>query len=201
MKINRVKSIKRGDSVNESKIELPLHAGTHIDFPVHFYENGQSLDSFSTENWILQNPLLIEIDAGDNLLLGDCIVSKLKPVNKEHHDIIIFKIKPQVARNTIDYWENNYGIDGMVGEYIRQRLPSVRMIGFNFISLTSYQYRSEGKLAHQIFLDPEHPILVIEDMDLSSVSSAERIKQILVSPLMINNSDGLPVTVWAEIID
>ena len=201
VKINRVKSIKRGDSVNESKIELPLHAGTHIDFPVHFYENGQLLDSFSTEHWILKNALLIEIDAGDKLLLGERIISKLKSVPNGQYDIILFKIKPQVDRSTEEYWKKNYGIDGKVGSFIRKNIPSVKMVGFNSISLTSYQHRAEGRLAHKEFLNPTHPILVIEDMDLSSVSSAERIKQILVSPLMINNSDGLPVTVWAEIME
>ena len=38
--------IEKGDTANTQKWEFPNHLGTHIDFPYHFYQNGQTVDDF-----------------------------------------------------------------------------------------------------------------------------------------------------------
>ena len=49
---NRVSSISQGDSANSSRISLPYHAGTHLDFPFHFNDTGKSSSDFPAEFWI-----------------------------------------------------------------------------------------------------------------------------------------------------
>ncbi|GAF94079.1 unnamed protein product, partial [marine sediment metagenome] len=44
-------SIEKGDSANTSKWEFPNHLGTHIDFPYHFFQNGQTVEDFPTDFW------------------------------------------------------------------------------------------------------------------------------------------------------
>ena len=46
-------SIEHGDTANTSKWEFPNHIGTHIDFPYHFYKNGQTVDDFTPDFWII----------------------------------------------------------------------------------------------------------------------------------------------------
>ena len=36
--------MKKGDHDNVSRIATSAHAGTHIDAPVHFVQNGQGID-------------------------------------------------------------------------------------------------------------------------------------------------------------
>lgn len=44
-KVERIKSIENGDEYNLSVINMTVHAGTHIDSPLHFCEDGNSIDN------------------------------------------------------------------------------------------------------------------------------------------------------------
>ena len=73
------------------------------------------------------------------------------------------------------------------------------MVGFDFISLISWKFRDEGKKAHQVFLDPNaegQPICIIEDMSLNKINF--NLKSIIISPLFVKNTNGGPVTVFAQ---
>ena len=50
-----------------------------------------------------------------------------------------------------------------------------------------------GKLAHLEFLQRKSSILILEDMKLSEINKGDFPEQIIISPLMIKNSDGSPV--------
>ena len=79
------------------------------------------------------------------------------------------------------------------------------MIGFDFISLSSYTNRELGREAHRAFLnksfsglnkDCSKPILIIEDMHLASLKECPN--KIVVAPLRYDRSDGSPVTIISE---
>jgi len=198
VKIHKMKSINDGDSVNESTMNMPIHAGTHLDFPNHFYGNGQTLKDFPESFWICEKPLLITVEARGSLLLGEEIIAALKAIESKPYDILLIKALPQVERDDSNYWKNNYGIDAKVASYLRNSIPTIKMIGMNSISLTSYQHREAGRKSHLEFLDPEHPILVIEDMNLLQIREDQVMEKVIVSPLMVEGTDGVPVTVWVE---
>ena len=42
-------SIGNGDSSNTMILNIPNHAGTHIDFPLHFIENGKSCNDYKSD--------------------------------------------------------------------------------------------------------------------------------------------------------
>ena len=83
--------------------------------------------------------------------------------------------------------------------FLRETFPKLRCVGFDFISITSWKHRAEGRKSHKAFLSPakgEKPILAIEDMSLKRASS--KIDWLVVSPLLVENSNGAPVTVIAN---
>ena len=41
----RIKSIENGDRYNLTEISMSVHSGTHIDAPLHFYDEGSSIDN------------------------------------------------------------------------------------------------------------------------------------------------------------
>ena len=47
--IARERSIQNGDTSNNSYLSTPTHAGTHIDAPYHFDENGKILDQLDAD--------------------------------------------------------------------------------------------------------------------------------------------------------
>lgn len=97
------------------------------------------------------------------------------------------------------YWLENPGFSPDLAENFRQAFPRLRLLGFDSISLSSYSYRALGRSAHQAFLDSEKPILLLEDMDLSSVYGDTVFNRVIVSPLLVKGADASPCTVFADV--
>lgn len=112
-------------------------------------------------------------------------------------DILIIKTGFGEFRGEEKYWKYNPGFAPIFATKLRENFPNLKVIGMDFISLTSYQNRELGREAHRMFLGGEKPILLIEDMDLSNLTNSP--KSISCLPLMIHGLDGTPVSIIASI--
>ena len=45
VRVERVRSMDKGGRLNQSRLDMSVHTGTHIDAPVHFLEDGAGVDS------------------------------------------------------------------------------------------------------------------------------------------------------------
>ena len=73
--LRQVKSVKNGDGYNLGKITAGLHNGTHIDAPLHFFDDGESIDEMDLETFV--GPCaVIEVPAG---ILTGADIEKLFP--------------------------------------------------------------------------------------------------------------------------
>lgn len=197
--IYKKSSISNGDIANDSFIETTVHIGTHIDMPYHFYENGQTIEDFEVEYFYFENILFLELNPS-NLVINDELIDLLKKINnKENYDSIIVKTGICYNRNKEVFWKENYGFYPEVAYYIRENFPKVRIFGFDSISVSSFANRMVGREAHRAFLNPENPILLIEDMDLRNIVKNTRIKNMIIAPLRIKKCDGIPCTIIGEI--
>ena len=194
--INKNSSIESGDTANSFSLNLSTnHMGTHIDLPNHFYKNGQSLNDFKASYWFYDNVGFINLPKknGELIIVDDLLCFENSLDSKM--EILIIKTGFEQYRKTDVYWEENPGIDPSVANYLIEKYPNIRTIGFDFISLTSFKHRSVGKQAHLSFLNPEKPITVIEDMHLEKLDSCP--SKINVFPLLVKNIDSAPVNVIA----
>lgn len=205
----RVRSIREGDSSNNTELSLPAHAGTHIDAPFHFDANGKSLEQFPADFWICRRPFLIEKSVEkDEIITLDTWLFELETI-PEDTDLLLIKTGFEQFRQSLTaeqdktYIFNGPGLGPDVGFWLRKN-RSLKMIGFDFISLTGYQNRELGRAAHRAFLKcdsgkkgPGKPILIIEDMKLADLQSSP--KAVSVVPIHYKRADGSPVTVLAEI--
>jgi kynurenine formamidase len=85
------------------------------------------------------------------------------------------------------------------GYFFAQAL-STPQSGLDSISLSSFTHRETGHEAHKAFLDHPNPILLLEDMDLSAIDNSVKLKQVIVSPLRVEDADGTLCTVFANIV-
>lgn len=193
----KTKCLKDGHSCNQQKLILSNHVGTHVDTPFHFFEKGKKLHEYSANSWVFHKVVLIDL----NLANAELITSEhVKDKIPEGTELILFRTGFEKKRSTDQFWQENPGLSANLGDYLRWSFPSVRAVGGDIISATSFSKREEGKLAHQAFLDPDkinQPILIIEDMKLSGLKSSP--VRVIVAPLLIDQADGAPVTVMAEI--
>ena len=192
--IIRNSDISKGDIANDSSISTTLHIGTHIDMPFHFYQDGQTVEDFDIDFWYFHNPLFLEIEPRD-LIIYDEVIEQLEKLENIGQDILIIKTGICDIRDSEKFWRENYGFSPNLYDYLIKKFPEIRVIGFDSISISSFQNREEGREAHRRFLNPKRPILILEDMDLREVKILKRVQ---IVPLRVSNSDGLPCTVIAE---
>lgn len=191
--------ISRGDVANDTTVETTVHIGTHIDMPYHFFEDGQTIEDFDIDFFNFENILFIEINPKD-LIIKNELLNKLEEIeNKEIYELLIVKTGICNSRDNKEFWESNFGFDPSIAEYLRELFPNIRVLGFDSISVSSFQNRILGREAHKAFLDPKSPILLLEDMDLTNVDRNTKFKKVIIAPLRIIKCDGLPCTVIAEI--
>jgi len=198
LNLYKTSSIKDGKVANDTKIESTLHVGTHIDMPYHFYEDGQSIENFDIDFWFFDKPLFVEIEPKD-FIVKEELISKLQNIQDNGYDILIIKTGICTLREDEKYWSENYGFAPEIYDYLIEKFPSIRVMGFDSISISSWQDRDLGKVSHKVFLNPKKPILLLEDMDLNNVSEEANLNQVIVSPIRVNRCDGLPCSVFGFI--
>lgn len=189
-------SICCGQTSNSEVWEIYNHHGTHLDCPYHFCADGKKLNDYQDHEWFFSSPYLINYDAKESEIISLIKERESIPMNA---DCLLIKTGFEEKRTTESYWNFGPGLTPELGEWLRTNRPNVQIIGFDFISLTSYQNREVGRVAHRAFLCPNEShsgIRIIEDMKLSSLKISPKV--VLVSPLMVENADGSPVTIWCE---
>jgi arylformamidase len=200
IKIEQINSISQGKSSNNSLLQLPGHFATHIDFPFHFSLNGKSGSDYPAAFFVFSKIRIIDIN---KLVKSDLLIYPEDLKFEEpaaEVEFVIIKTGFSERRNEDAYWLHNYGFAPECAGYFKEKFPKLRAIGFDLISLTSYQHRDVGRIAHRAFL-AINQICIVEDMDLSQINSKTFFHQIIIAPLRFYKADGSPVTVMAEISD
>ena len=191
--------ISKGDVANDSHIATTVHIGTHIDMPYHFFEAGQTIEDFGIDFFSSERVLFIALEP-KSIIIKDELIDALKSVeDKASYEFLIVKTGIGAVRHTDRFWQSNFGFDPSIADYLRNNFPNIRIIGFDSISVSSFENRMLGREAHRAFLDPHAPILILEDMDLTPLTNVSHIRKMDIVPLRIAQCDGLPCTVLAEV--
>ena len=173
---------------------MPNHSGTHIDFPNHFSDEGKIINDYPASFWQFKKVHVISYKAKSDEIIDEKLT--------QHDDIpsdtefIIIDTKFGKHREEKIYWNNNPGLSPSLASHLKIICPNLKAIGFDFISLTSYQNRLLGREAHKSFL-LANDILLIEDMKLDQIKD-KVIKTVTALPLLIDKIDGGPISIIAS---
>lgn len=192
MKTQKSSSIASGDTANSAHWSFPNHAGTHIDAPRHFYDEGAAITDYPPDWWIFERPCLLDVPVDADVLISP---EHLRDPVPPGTDLLLLRTGFEAVRGTDRYWSANPGLSPELARWLRAEHPGVRAIGMDLLSVTAFAHRVEGRVAHRAFLDPQAPILPIEDMALAAVSG--RLDRVIVLPLRVPEADGGPCTVLA----
>ena len=195
--IIRVNScIRGGETANSSCwIFSNDHIGTHIDVPRHFNDEGMRTIDYEIGDYVFHHPYLLDLPCElSHLICEDDLKDTAIP---DDVDLLLIRTGMEKYRTDSDeYWNSNPGISPELPDYLRKHFPKLRCIGFDFISVTAWQHRPEGRLAHKNLLAPSDgltPIWAIEDMSLAQVNAP--LEQVIVAPLLVEDGNGGAVTV------
>jgi len=186
--------ISHGKSSNTKFLKFPNHTGTHVDFPRHFADTGKSINDYPPSFWKFTNIYIFTYPANCNEILSDQQIDPRQiPINT---DFLIINTRFGKERNTDKYWNNNPGLSPELATALKKKCPGMKAIGIDAISVSGYQNRKLGRIAHKEFLI-NNDILLIEDMKLDNIED-KTITSVIALPLLIDNTDGAPITIIAE---
>lgn len=197
--IKKIASIEDGAVANESWISTPLHVGTHVDMPYHFYEDGQTIESYDAEYWVCKHPLFVIIEPKGQIIYEELIEIINNQDSNKDTDILLISTGIEHYRDDDVFWKENPGFSAKLYPFLLEKFPKLRFLGIDSISVSTLKEPEAGREIHRAFLNPDKPILILEDMHLKHISSSMHIKNIIIAPFRIAKVDGIPCSVIAMV--
>lgn len=194
------RSIRSGDSCNTTTINISSHLGTHIDFPLHFFGNGKSVEAYRAGDFVYSRVSVVRIRARSGVIRYDRIRTQIR----KKSDLVIICTGYGGRTTERAYWEANPGLHADIADGLRREHPSVRAVGTDSISISSWKARAEGRASHAAFLRDDgkrEPLLLIEGMDMTALKKGAMLARVIVAPLRVASLDGCPATIVGEIDD
>lgn len=177
--MGRTEGLATGGPYNLSHITMSLHAGTHMDAPIHFIDEGLS---------IADMPL--EATVGPARVIRIFDPESVKASELEAHDIkagerILFKtINSQRLWPLEDFSEEFVYISAEAARYLGEL--RVRCVGVDYLSVGGFQQDIEE--THLALLNAG--VWIIEGLDLSGVEPGDY--ELFCLPLRVERGDGAP---------
>lgn len=179
VKIGRLRDIEKGDRCNVSLLSLGSHTGTHMDAPLHFIRDGQSLDQMPPEA-TLGRARVIQITDRESIKPAELARHSPRPGER-----ILFK-----TRNSTRSWKSDDFDEDFV--YISKEAAAilaarkVRTVGVDYLSVGGF--KKDGLETHLALLGAG--IWIIEGLNLSRIKPG--VYELACLPLKIAGSDGAP---------
>ncbi|MEN6298591.1 MAG: cyclase family protein [Anaerolineaceae bacterium] len=178
--LERVATIGKNSSANISKLSMGVHAGTHVDAPIHFIPSGTGVDQLPLK--ILTGRVYVLEMLKPNLITVDEL--KKADIPPRTRRLIIKTRNSQIwSSNNRRFQEEFVGIDAEGAQFLVDH--GVKLIGLDYLSIAPYK---QGKLPHEIFL--KSGVVIVEGLNLSKVSQGRYSLYCL--PLKLLNADGAP---------
>lgn len=179
--VERTSSIAEGGAANISRLHAGVHAGTHIDAPLHFIDNGKSVDKLDI-NLFAGRVKIIDMQESESIRY-----EHVKSISKEETDAIFFKTSSSMRTLEEPFDTAFTGLDYDAAIHIMEM--GIKVIGTDALSIESY--RSKGHEVHKLLLKKD--VLIIEGLWLKDISPG--IYNYICLPILIRGSDGAPARV------
>jgi len=195
--VRPLKSFQAGDVARTFEFTMENHWGTHVDCPAHFFDGGLGVVDYEADDWMFSSPQVLDVEAKLGELLGD--EGLLDRVNADC-DILLLRSGWSQRRGSREYSLENPGLTPAFCAGLRRERPVVRIVGFDWVSVSSFSHRETGREAHRALLDPTglgESIRILEDLWLPEGPLV--LEQVWVAPLRLEVLDSAPCTVTAVV--
>lgn len=182
-RLDRLQDMARGDACTVTRLDTVVHAGTHLDAPVHFIEGGAGVEALPLDVlmgpcWVAWVPDADALSAAvlDGLDLPDCPRLLFRTRNsalwdQPHHDF---------RRDFVAFTE-----DG--ARWLVER--GVRLVGVDYLSVERFDHAEPW--VHRILLGAG--VIPVEGLDLRAAEPGAW--ELICLPLKLSGCDGAPARV------
>ncbi len=179
--IERVSDVGKGDPVTLSRVSMGLHAGTHVDAPLHFFEKGMAVDRlpFGT---LIGTAQVIDIRDEESITRAD-VEGRLL----EGCGMVLFKTRNSALWRQAGFSAGYVSLSADAAEYLVKK--GARAVGIDYLSVDGFGQGKPG--AHTVLLGAG--VAVIEGLDLSAVGAG--IYECICLPLRVEGGEAAPARV------
>jgi arylformamidase len=175
-----VQRLEDGDPCNLSRLSLGAHAGTHVDAPFHFLDDGATVDQLPLD--VLLGPARVIVLSPDR----DCVDRPdVRRDALSGATRVLFKTRNSGLLRRRAFTEDFVYITPGAAEALVE--AGVRLVGIDYLSVE--KFGSRGFPAHHALLAAG--VVVVEGLDLSEVEAGEY--ELACLPLLVAGGDGAPV--------
>ncbi len=176
-----VKRIADGGSSNVSRMVLGTHAGTHVDAPKHFIDDGAGVDSLPL-NLLIGRARVVEIDKRGAITADDLIAAGLREDLR-----VLFKTPNSALWNSPVFHQDYAHLSDGGARYLVDQ--GVKVVGIDYLSIE--QFKKPGAPAHKTLLS--NGVIIIEGLNLSEADAG--MYEMYCLPLPVAGGDGAPARV------
>ncbi len=179
VRLERIQSIASGDEANLTRVEMSAHTGTHMDAPLHFFDDDPGIEALPLD--IALGPArVIAIEGEEPIDRG-----QLEGLGIEEGERVLFR-----THNSDHAWADRKFDRGFVyvsleaAEFLGE--VGIALVGVDYLSVGAYQ--GDGAETHRALLGAG--AWVIEGLDLSAVEPGDY--ELICLPIKLVGSDGAP---------
>lgn len=169
------------DTNNLSSFSIDSHLGTHLDAPLHFVNEGKSIENLDL-----------------NKLIGETYVLEIRNIKSITYQVLEKSCVPTNCKKLLIktdnqfYWESELedfqedfaSIDSTGAKWIIER--GIHLVGIDYLSIQRFY---DGPETHQILLENE--VVIVETLDLRNVDQGWF--ELICLPMKIKGLEGSPV--------
>lgn len=181
VKLEWLSRISEGGEVNLTQIHMCAHAGTHLDMPSHFIDNGETLDDLDL-NVLIGTARVIsvppEVEVIDEVFL--------KKISLEGTVRILFKTSNSafVKESTQTFHQHFVALDESGAKFLAQ--ADCKLVGIDYMSIATFEEPARG---HLPLLGAG--IVVLEGINLEEVETGDY--YLIALPMKLGGREGSPV--------
>lgn len=176
-----IKRLARGDSSNVSSLHMSVHAGTHVDAPRHFFDQGSGADAIPLE-MLFGRTRVIQVSSRKGI--G---AEELSGIDLSEDVRVLIKTANSRLWGTPEFHQDYLGLTEGGARHVIDR--GIKVLGVDYLSVE--EFKKPGAPAHHVLLGGG--TIVIEGLNLRDVEPG--IYEMFCLPLRIVGADGAPARV------
>jgi arylformamidase len=179
--LEAIKRIARGDSSNVSTLHMSAHAGTHVDAPRHFFDDGPGTEALPLE-MLVGRTRVIEVTSRKGIAAED-----LAHLDLSEDVRVLIKTHNSRLWGSPDFHTDYVGVTESGARHLVDH--GIKVVGVDYLSVE--EFKRPGAPAHHVLLGAG--TIVIEGLNLRDVEPGAY--EMYCLPLRVVGSDGAPARV------
>ena len=180
-RLEAIKRIARGDSSNVSTLHMSAHAGTHVDAPRHFFDDGFGTDALPLE-MLVGRTRVIEVTSRKGIAAED-----LAHLDLSEDVRVLIKTHNSRLWGSPEFYTDYVGVTESGARHLVGH--GIKVVGVDYLSVE--EFKRPGAPAHHVLLGAG--TIVIEGLNLRDVEPGAY--EMYCLPLRVVGSDGAPARV------